>query len=321
MILLINWILENNDYVEPSDDILSEEVIGLEISGEEFRDDRGEDQIVVFEKCLYELQVRDLPKNVLIIPSSSEMIYGPVIEEGTVSSICRTEEGLECYIHHEMNEDYMYNSKIPPQEEIRLNKLKERLSQYKLTEKRIEVREDNSGGTTILIKGQMNYIGDILNKIEEDIFMKVEETSLEFSSEEEFTKSAVIPYLKSKNYNDIIYNHGPKEYGKDVIYSYIDELGDTSFGASLVKLNNISGSINGNLGEVIEQIEMAFEVPIELDNFSGEDIYIKKLLVICSGRVTANARRRIKNSDRINKHVRYIKYINGEEIFRGVKRF
>ncbi|MFW6016238.1 MAG: hypothetical protein ACOCRK_07340 [bacterium] len=102
---MIKWILENNRYVDPDDNILSEEVIGLEIKGKEFRFYGGEDEIVVLERYLNDLQVRDLPRYITILPSLSEMINGPVIPAGTVAGICRTEEGLECYIYDEINVD------------------------------------------------------------------------------------------------------------------------------------------------------------------------------------------------------------------------
>ncbi|MFW6016239.1 MAG: hypothetical protein ACOCRK_07345 [bacterium] len=214
----------------------------------------------------------------------------------------------------------MYDSIVSAEDKIRLNKLKDVVSKYEFTKQEKTYIEKNRVDATILIRSQVKNIGDILYTIEEDILNKVEYKKFEFSSEEQFTKLAVIPYLESQNYNDVTYNHGPEEYGKDVVYSYIDELGDTSFGAALVKLDKISGSAGGNLNEVINQIEMAFQIPFDFKKISGGKNCINRLLVISAGNITAHAKKRIENSKRINEYVRNLKYINGEEVIREIQK-
>lgn len=107
--------------------------------------------------------------------------------------------------------------------------------------------------------------------------------------EESFTLHCVIPALTNMNCLNIRYEHGAKEYGKDVIYQFNDNLEMIRYGAAQVKAGNISGKADGQLNTIIEQVKLAFQMPY-MDMLSQSEVNIVQVLVICSGAYTNNAK-------------------------------
>ena len=108
-----------------------------------------------------------------------------------------------------------------------------------------------------------------------------------------FCNMYLTPFYKKVGFEQVIFNHGNKEFGKDYILVTKNIFGDTEYYGVQVKAGNISGSATSKISEISNQIKLAFEVPYKLLN--GNDIYISKMIVAISGKFTDNAQTIIQN--------------------------
>lgn len=106
-----------------------------------------------------------------------------------------------------------------------------------------------------------------------------------------FCKTFLTPYFSSLGFDKVIFNHGNKEFGKDYVLETNNIFNDKEYYAVQVKAGNLSGSASTNIQEIVNQIDMAFEVPYKLIN--GTEIYVSKVLIVISGDFTDNAKERI----------------------------
>lgn len=114
-------------------------------------------------------------------------------------------------------------------------------------------------------------------------------------NEEEFTKQRVIPALSKIGMLDVRYNHGTKEYGRDVVYQYNDNFGKPRYGSAQVKLGDISGKVGGMLNIIREQIEDSFKMKYK-DVAAVKEVRINQVVIVCSGKYTDNAKEKILES-------------------------
>jgi len=106
--------------------------------------------------------------------------------------------------------------------------------------------------------------------------------------EQDFALSVVIPLLRKLGFSNIRYNHGRREFGKDIIFSRRTEFDDFEFWGAQVKYGDISGAANSDIDFVILQVDDAFKVPF-YDLYTKRKERISKLLVVISGKFTENA--------------------------------
>ncbi|MFC1803527.1 hypothetical protein ACFL0D_06115 [Thermoproteota archaeon] len=111
-------------------------------------------------------------------------------------------------------------------------------------------------------------------------------------NESRFILEVILPLLRIMEFNDIKYNHGVREYGKDATFSEVNKFGVRKNIAIQVKAGNISGKAGSDLDKIIGQIDDAFNMPY-IDISSRERRYISELLIIISGRFTDNAKEKI----------------------------
>lgn len=130
------------------------------------------------------------------------------------------------------------------------------------------------------------------------------------NNEKEFTISKVIPALKNKDCFDVRYNHGNDEYGKDITYKYKDNFETVKCGAAQVKFGDISGGAQGGIDIILAQIDDAFNMPF-MDIKENKELYIRQLLIVCSGKYTKNAIEKIKNKLKKGYDVRFF---DGQDI-------
>ena len=147
-------------------------------------------------------------------------------------------------------------------------------------------------------------------------FLSEDETEeLTQLNEKDFTLQYVIPALEKLGFMNVRYEHGVSEYGKDVIYQYMDNFKFPRYGAVQVKVGNISGRADGLLSTIIEQIRLAFDMPYR-DMSSQSEVFISQVVVICSGTYTNNAKeiisRRLKGSGNVI-------CLDGQDIVRMIK--
>ncbi len=116
--------------------------------------------------------------------------------------------------------------------------------------------------------------------------------SLEFEKDEMlFCKFFLSPYFNKLGFDRVIFNHGNKEFGKDYILETTNKFSNKEYYGVQVKAGNLSGSANTNIQEIVNQIDMAFEVPYKL--IDGTEIYVSKVIIAISGDFTDNAKERI----------------------------
>lgn len=120
-----------------------------------------------------------------------------------------------------------------------------------------------------------------------------EEISSEILSDEvKFTIEVLLPLFRSMGFIDIKYNHGKREFGKDVTFSEMDKFGVRRNYGVQVKAGSLSGEAGSEMDKIIGQIGDAFSMPY-IDTTSREKRYISDFIIVISGRFTDNAEDKI----------------------------
>jgi len=109
-----------------------------------------------------------------------------------------------------------------------------------------------------------------------------------------FTTEILLPTLKKIGFSEVKYTHGTKEFGKDIIFSKINEFNRIEYYALQAKAGDVKGSVSGQVNEIIQQIDDAFRIPFNLIGVSNE-IYITKVIIGISGKFTENAEIKIRH--------------------------
>jgi hypothetical protein len=138
--------------------------------------------------------------------------------------------------------------------------------------------------------------------------------------EEAFRADVLVPLLKRmQRYEQVRERHGKTEFGKDITFRERSPLGDTYF-AVVAKVGDISGSASGhkNLGAIQEQIDMAFDMPIE-DVEDKQKYQVNHVIVWTTGNISNNAERRIIEAP-ANKF-RHVSFKSGQATLDLLERF
>ena len=102
------------------------------------------------------------------------------------------------------------------------------------------------------------------------------------------------PFFKKIGFEQVIFNHGNKEFGKDFILVTKNLFGIKEYYGVQAKAGSLSGTATSNITEITNQINMGFNVPYKM--VSGEEVYITKMIVAISGNYTDNAQAIIQTS-------------------------
>lgn len=114
-----------------------------------------------------------------------------------------------------------------------------------------------------------------------------------YANESLFSKEIIAPLLRNMGFKKIVYHHGHREYGKDFIFSEMDKFGNYVHYAMQVKAGDVNGKVNGQIDELIGQIDDAFKIPFKREN--EPDYYISGFYIVISGKFTENAIEKIRN--------------------------
>jgi hypothetical protein len=112
------------------------------------------------------------------------------------------------------------------------------------------------------------------------------------NNEVNFSLGVLLPLLRKMGYENPQYNHGPREFGKDIIFSDIDKLGIRRNFSVQVKAGDVSGEASGQLDKIIAQIDDALRMSYN-DIYSQEKRLITDVLIVITGRFVGNARDKI----------------------------
>lgn len=141
------------------------------------------------------------------------------------------------------------------------------------------------------------YCHDFCNQLDALVERKIKGCYWDKKFEEdemEFCRLYLTPFFKKIGFEQVIFNHGNKEFGKDYILVTKNIFGKTEYYGVQAKAGNLSGSATSNIREIVNQIVTGFDVPYKL--VSGEEIYVSKMIIAISGNFTDNAQTIIQNS-------------------------
>ena len=110
--------------------------------------------------------------------------------------------------------------------------------------------------------------------------------------ERRFALNVLLPLFRSMDCNNVQFNHGPREFGKDILFSDTDKFGFRRVYGVQVKAGDVSGEAGAELDKLISQIDDALRMSY-LDIYSKERTYITDLIIAISGRFTGNAPEKI----------------------------
>ena len=136
-----------------------------------------------------------------------------------------------------------------------------------------EIVQEIEGHTERILEGE-EISGEILN------------------DEVKFTIEVLLPLFRNMGFFDVKYNHGKREFGKDVTFSEIDKFGVRRNYGVQVKAGDLSGEAGSEIDKIIGQIGDAFSMSY-IDTTSREKRYISDLIIAISGRFTDNAKDKI----------------------------
>lgn len=107
-----------------------------------------------------------------------------------------------------------------------------------------------------------------------------------------FTTELLIPLFGKMGYNHVRYNHGPREFGKDILLSETTKLYNTRNISVQVKAGNVSGKASTLIDTLISQIKDSFDVPVEGPGLTKQ-FRISEVYVVISGSYSENAKDKI----------------------------
>jgi len=140
------------------------------------------------------------------------------------------------------------------------------------------------------------------------------------ASEKEFTLGVVIPLLRRLGFANVKYNHGKREYGKDITFARLTEFDEYERWGAQIKQGDVGGGVNSEVDELVAQAEDAFKMPY-YDVYTREKARISKMLIVTSGRFTENAVEKIVEKIETNALRNNIVFLDGEKIEVLAERF
>lgn len=147
-------------------------------------------------------------------------------------------------------------------------------------------------------------------------FKEIDDTN----NEKEFTLSLVIPLLRKLGFVNVRYNHGKREFGKDIIFARKTEFDDFEFWGVQVKWGDISGEANSEIDTIIGQIDDALKIPF-YDVYTRKKEKLSKIVIIISGRFTENAVEKICEKIESNAIKNNIVFIDADKINSLAEKF
>lgn len=132
-------------------------------------------------------------------------------------------------------------------------------------------------------------------------------------NEREFTLRTVLPIFRKLGFCNVRYNHGKREYGKDVLFARTTEFSDLEHWAAQVKVGDISGGAGSEIDTIVSQADDAFKMPF-YDVYTRRKERISKLAIIISGRFSENAIEKICEKIESNALKNSLVFIDGEKL-------
>lgn len=140
------------------------------------------------------------------------------------------------------------------------------------------------------------------------------------TNEADFTISIFIPLLRKLGFTNVKYNHGKREFGKDVVFARKTEFDDLEYWGAQAKFGDISGGATSDINTIINQAEDAFRMPF-YDVYSRTKQRISKLVIVTSGKFTNNAVEKICEGIERHSLKNNMIFIDGDKIDTLTEKF
>jgi len=132
-------------------------------------------------------------------------------------------------------------------------------------------------------------------------------------SEEDFTKKYVIPMFEERGYDRVIYNHGQREHGRDLVAFKTDSFGLQELIGAQIKIGNVDVNMAPDL---ITDAIQALITPY-YDLVTNMNVRIQKFFIITSGKFTDPCKEELCAGT--SELYAVVKMMEGEEVLRRVK--
>ncbi len=140
------------------------------------------------------------------------------------------------------------------------------------------------------------------------------------NKESDFTIKILLPLFRNLGFSNVKYNHGNKEYGKDITFSRRSEFDEYEYYGVQVKYGDVSGGASGDVNELVAQAIDAFKMPF-YDVYSRNRVRISKLIIAVSGKFTLNAIEKIIEGITDYPLKNNLIFIDGEKIQTLLERY
>ena len=272
------------------------DVIGFRVNDKEFYDEDGRVEVEVDD--LKGFNIGSIPDGFFLqlIEDNIVSLQGmPLINKEHVGTV-----GIDLHIYRK----YWYHKFGASQY---VSAMKRAIELRKKSEKDIEFFGMEDDGANIFFHFSIFLFQDmpidqayqryreVIQEIEghTERILEGEEISSEILNDEaKFTIEVILPLFRNMGFIDVKYNHGKREYGKDVTFSEMDKFSVRRNYGVQVKAGDISGEAGSKIDKIIAQIGDAFSMHY-IDTTSREKRYISDLIIAISGRFTDNAKDKI----------------------------
>jgi hypothetical protein len=139
-------------------------------------------------------------------------------------------------------------------------------------------------------------------------------------NEKDFTLRTVLPILRKLGFQNVRYNHGKREFGRDAVFARVTEFNELEHWGTQVKIGDVQGGADSDIDILLAQIDDAFKMPF-YDLYTRQKQRISKLAVIISGKFTENAVEKI--CEKIESYAvrNNVVFIDGEKLRTLAERF
>ncbi len=273
------------------------DTIGFRINGKEFYSEE-ENYVEAQVKDFKGFNIGSIPTGFWLYPLKGNTI----VFEGQISSY-RKHTGIASMDIHIYRK--YWDHKFGALQYV--NAMKKAIEIRKKSEKDVEFAEIDDDGAHIFfrydiflredmpINKALRRFREIVREIEghTERLLEGEEVSSEIlNDEKKFAIELLLPLFRNMGFVDVKYNHGKREFGKDVTFSEIDKFGVRRNYGVQAKAGDLSGEAGAEIDQIIAQIEDAFSMSY-VNTTSREKRYISDLIVAITGRFTDNAKDKI----------------------------
>lgn len=271
------------------------------IDGEEFIDEYGEKAIIP-KKILEKIKVDDIPDNFEIEVCDS--VDPSLIVISIPMSFVKTDKNEFEIYYNEMNARKYWDG--PVGLKLYMDTKKEIIEERSREVNDIWIDNYDDDDNYISLSYHSKIIADdmldLLSGMEQ-LFHEIEgavDISLgspfaridDCKKESDFTIKVLLPLFRKLGFVNVKYNHGNKEFGKDVTFARRTEFDNYEYYGVQVKYGNVSGGASGEINELIQQAKDSFSMPF-YDVYSRDKIRVSKVVIAISGKFTQNALEKI----------------------------